>query len=221
MSLRAIAFIDYHSVYNDARDLFRPAGDKQRHGHFDPWELSSRICNAHNERFAGEQPLELGGVRVFYATPPRARQDEAHTAKARIQRWKQKHPEMGVFSHPLQLVADTEREIKKHVHTELTVGLVGTWKRSEFDVAILVSSDEESRTVARKVWNEASQDVFRLDVAGWVATATDGRPVERRILYLGGQEPRQHLLTEETYRAAAERRHGKRQVSRDHTRPCR
>ena len=229
MSLRAVTFIDYYSIYNDARDLFRPTGDEQRHGHFDPWELSSRICDAHNERFAGEQPLEFGGVHVYYATPPR-RGRAAHAASARIRQWRQKHPEIGVFSHPLQLVADTEREIeiKKLIHTTLAVELVAAWKRSEFEVAILASSDEESRTVAQKVRDEASQDPFRLDVAGWVATAPGGRPIERRILYLGGQEPRQHLLTEEIYRAVAERepRRRRRRLnqtraarSRDHARP--
>lgn len=215
MSLRAATFIDYHSIYNDARNLFRPTGDPERHGHFDPWELSSRICDAHNERFAGDQPLEFDGVHVYYATPARE-QEERHAAHGRIKQWRRKYPKMGVFDHPLQLVAYTEREIeiKKLVHTMLAVELVAAWKRSDFDVAILVSSDEESRTVAQKVRDEASQDAFRLDVAGWVATATGGRPTERRILYLGGQEPRQHFLTEEIYRAVAERQRRKPRATR-------
>lgn len=188
MTNRTVFFIDYSNAFNAAAEEFcglakGAASWGEVDGHFSPGDLAVEAVTALNAS-PKRLDLELTQVRVYAGIP--AGHVSAHEAKkksgeeGRTERWEScQRVEVKVHRPPLSYGEDSVSETG--VDTQLAADLISMAYDHCFDVAVLVSRDNDFIPVLEEVERlKRSGTPVRVDLAGWAPTDKKGPGKKRR-----------------------------------------
>jgi hypothetical protein len=181
-------FIDWQNAYYSARETFHGPLQPGRVGSFDPRRLAELIVRMR------AVPSVLAGVSVYRGLPWPERDPETHRcASEDAERWRSRG--VNVVSLPLcypSARSGRKKPVEKGIDVALAVDLVEGAVRGAFDVAVLMSNDQDFRHAIE----QAQVAGVIVESAGWATRDT----MERRLRF-DGLDLAFHRLDEKTYRA--------------------
>ena len=193
---RLCVFIDYQNVYMGARKAFHAPTDPGSLGQIDPLKLAEAICA--KDAFGHE----LTGIRIYRGRPVAERDAPGHAANLnQCAAWEKTSPKVSVISRPLSYPSGTKRPLEKGIDVALAVDFVTMAIRNEYDVGVIVSTDNDLKPALEAVMGlrPPGKPYPRAAVASWSA------PGYRFRLSVADAPIWCHWLGEDTYLAAADR----------------
>lgn len=176
MADRVTVFIDGQNVYNCARAAFFPHA-RGRHftdGQFDPMALGRLLASRDTRGFA----RELNEVRVYTGRPDSAKDPRTYAAHMKqCARWTADG--CTVIHRPLRYPLDYPRAPaqEKGIDVQVSIDIVAGAIDSDYDIAVLFSTDTDLRPAVELVANRFS-GLPRIELAAWSSpTSTRRIPV--------------------------------------------
>jgi len=188
-------FIDYQNVYMRARESFAATDGNHTDGQIDPLRLGQLLI--------ARSPFsrKLTEVRVYRGQPDSTRDPKGYAACERqCNRWRRAG--VTVVTRTLRYPADwpnsssSDKPREKGIDVALAIDYAMMAVRSEFDVAILMSTDTDLKPALEVV---SDQTKVRAEVAAW---STPG--AHSRRLSIVGRQLWCHWLNADNYIAVAD-----------------
>lgn len=197
MAARVVVFVDYQNAYSRAREFFHPPLSPFWEGQIDPLKLA--------ELLAARSPFdrELRQVRVYRGRPDASRDPTGYAANLRqCTAWERSSPKVvEVITRMLRYPRNwpTEPAQEKGIDVALALDVVTMAINSEYDVAIVMSTDTDVKPALEAVTALGGNPYPRCEVAAWSSRASHSRR-----LSIPGARLWCHWLGEEDYRAVAD-----------------
>jgi NYN domain len=187
---RVVLFVDYQNVFNSARERFHRTGPRcLTDGQIEPVRLGHLLASRR------QRPSQLAEVRVYRGHPDSTRQPRTRAANDRQTASWMKDPLVSVFRRPLRYPRGWPAipAQEKGVDVALAIDMVRLALRSDYDAAILFSTDTDLVPAL-----EAVREIkAHVEVASW----RGGNPLR----YPGGAKlPWCHFLGADDYRKVAD-----------------
>jgi uncharacterized LabA/DUF88 family protein len=197
MADRVVVFLDYQNVYMGARDAFHGFGADPQAGQIDPHPLGDLLAR----RGPANVDRELAEIRVYRGQPDSARDPRGYAANDRQCRHWETLPKTKVVTRTLRYPRNwpQERAQEKGIDVQLAIDLVAGAVRTEYEVAILMSTDTDLKPALEFVRDLQGNPYPRCEVAAWSSPLGHSRR-----LSIPGRQIWCHWLGETDYRAVAD-----------------
>src|SRR5205823_5212336 len=137
---RVAVFLDYQNVYMGAREAFHPYGSQPQDGQIDPSRLGELLVSK-----SSQFDRELLEVHVYRGQPDSQKDPRGYAANDRQCRHWETLPKTAVTTRTLRYPRNwpKEPEHEKGIDVQLAIDLVAGAVRTEYEVAILMSTDTD------------------------------------------------------------------------------